>query len=480
MIKKIFCVLLFSCACVSCAWADVGINAENFPDDIFREYVRSKYDTDSDDILSEAEIARAKHIRVGLFITPLYGDISSLKGVEYFTALTSLECAFNKLTELDLSKNTALTYLDCYHNQLTALDVSRNVALTELICGYNQIAELGVSKNTALTALWCENNQLTELNVSKNTALDALHCHNNQLTALDVSKNTSLTSILCSYNQLTELDVSNNTALTALHCNNNQLTELDVSNNVSLEVLFCSNNQLIKLDLLGNIALHRTETDIQYVKGLKLTRRTDGTYYTDLMNDYGMTTTDLIRITSGSVQGYDRGRNKITTYNATSGIVNFSKYPSELYYNYDTGSGELLRVTMRAMPLITTEQPDDAYVGAEYSFKFKVGGAGSISWDIADSSKLPKGISFDISTGALEGTPQVAGEYKFSITASSSIGSDTKEFTLSVKAVLDNHDPLPKEQSNSGSGGGGCNSVPEMIVVIGVCVLHMLRINRKN
>ncbi len=463
MIKKIFCVLLFLCACVSCAWADVRINAENFPDDVFREYVRSSYDADSDDILSDAEIARVKHIRVGLFVKPLYGDISSLKGIEHFTALTSLECAFNKLTELNVSKNTALTYLDCYHNKLTALDVSKNTALTGLLCSYNQLTELDVSKNTALTNLQCDYNQLTKL---------------------DVSKNIALTGLLCSYNQLTELDVSKNTALDALHCNHNQLTELDVSNNVSLEVLFCYDNQLIKLDLLGNIALHRTETDIQNnfqnVKGLKLTARTDGTYYTDLMNDYGMTATDLVRITAGSVQGYDRGRNKIATYNATSGVVNFSKYPSELYYNYDTGSGELLRVTMRAIPLITTEQPDDAYVGAEYSFKFKVGGAGSISWDIADSSKLPNGMSFDISTGVLEGTPQVAGEYKFSITASSSIGSDTKEFTLSVKAVLDNNDPLPKEQTNSGSGGGGCNSMSEMIVVIGVYVLHMLRINRKN
>jgi hypothetical protein len=291
MIKKFFLCTSFLCVCVSCAWADVGINAENFPDDVFREYVRSSYDADSNDILSEAEIARVKHIRVGLFVRPLYGNISSLKGIEHFTALTYLQC------------------------------------------------------------------------------------NDNQLTKLDVSKNIALTGLLCSYNQLTELDVSKNTALDALHCNHNQLTELDVSNNVSLEVLFCYDNQLIKLDLLRNIALHRTETDIlQNVKGLKLTARTDGTYYTDLMNDYGMTATDLVRITAGSVQGYDRGRNKIATYNATSGVVNFSKYPSELYYNYDTGSGELLRVTMRAIPLITTEQPDDAYVGAEYSFKFKVGG----------------------------------------------------------------------------------------------------------
>ncbi len=53
--------------------------------------------------------------------------ISDLSGIEYFTALTSLDCSYNKLTALDLSKNTALTGLYCSHNQLTALDVSKRI-----------------------------------------------------------------------------------------------------------------------------------------------------------------------------------------------------------------------------------------------------------------------------------------------------------------------------------------------------------------
>lgn len=111
--------------------------------------------------------------------------------------------------------------------------------------------------------------------------------------------------------------------------------------------------------------------------------------------------------------------------------------------------------------------------------KFKAGGAGKISWDIVASSRLPEGLAFDISKGSIEGTPKAVGEYKFSITASTYIGKDTKKFTLSVNVAPDDPNPSPKGQSNEG-GGGGCNSVSGMIMVIGLCVMHGLKINRRN
>ena len=76
--------------------------------------------------------------------------ITSLRGIEFFTRLTSLSCGYNQLTELDVSNNTALTYFSCYSNQLTELDVSNNTALTSLGCGSNQLTELDVSNNTCL------------------------------------------------------------------------------------------------------------------------------------------------------------------------------------------------------------------------------------------------------------------------------------------------------------------------------------------
>ena len=141
------------------------------------------------------------------------GSLTSLRGIEYFESLTSLNCAYNSLPTLDISRNTKLTELWCRSNQLT---------LTTLSCSYNPLTELDVSQNTELTVLDCQSNQLTKLDVSKNTALTTLDCSSNQLTKLDVSQNTELTELSCSSNKLTTLDVSRNTELTELWCRSNQ------------------------------------------------------------------------------------------------------------------------------------------------------------------------------------------------------------------------------------------------------------------
>ena len=137
----------------------IAIDATNFPDANFRTFVKT-YDTDSNDYLSEAELAAVTEMDC------TNKEIADLTGIEHFTALTRLNCYNNQLTTLDVNNNTALTELYCYNNQLTSLDVS---------------------KNTALTYLWCYTNKLTTLDVSKNTNLKWLDCYGNNLTTLDVS-----------------------------------------------------------------------------------------------------------------------------------------------------------------------------------------------------------------------------------------------------------------------------------------------------
>ena len=231
-------------------FVDIPINATNFRDPVFKSWVSSKYDTDSDGFLSFEEIATVNSIDVTA------RDIFSLKGIEYFTALTDLKCGGNRqMSELDVSKNTALTKLSCGGNQLTSLNVSNNTALTELDCGYNKLPALDVSGCTALTELDCGSNQLTELDVSNCTALEYLICDNNQLTELDVSKNTALTALSCSGNQLTTLDLTGCTALTVLSCSGNQLTTLDLTGCTVLTELHCYDNKLEALDVSNCTAL---------------------------------------------------------------------------------------------------------------------------------------------------------------------------------------------------------------------------------
>ncbi len=246
------------------ASVEVPLNATNFPDAVFREYVSNYFDSNTDGQLSNDETAWVN----GLYLSDM--GISSLKGVEYFTSLCVLSCENNQLTELDVSGCSALTNLYCENNQLTELNVSGCTALIQLHCENNKLTTLDVSSCTALTNLFCgnnqltkldlsgcialrnflyENNQLTTLNVSDCTSLWYLDCRNGQLTTLDASGCTALIQLYCENNKLTTLDVSGCTALYALSCENNQLAELNLKDCTTLSFLSCENNQLASLDI---------------------------------------------------------------------------------------------------------------------------------------------------------------------------------------------------------------------------------------
>ena len=246
---------------------DIAIDATNFPDENFRNWILVQ-DYGQDGVLTQEEIAG---------ITEIYVDgktIQSLQGIEFFTALTYLNCSDNQLTSLDMSNNTALTWLVCHSNQLTSLDVSHNAALDDLCCFQNQLTSLNVSNNIALTYLDCCLNLLASLDVSNNTTLGHLNCYSNNLTALDVSNNTALGYLSCSYNQLTSFDVSNNTALEHLGCYSNNLTALDVSHNKALRWLYCNENQLTSLDVSNITALELLNCSYNQLTSLDVSNNT--------------------------------------------------------------------------------------------------------------------------------------------------------------------------------------------------------------
>ena len=255
--KRIISILLTLLLCLTVAPAlptaeaasDVTVNAANFPDAVFRSYVSANCDADRNGVLSASEIAAVTEIDVHSM------DVSSLRGVERFPALENLNCNGNRLTELDLSKNTALNRLSCGSNELTSLDLRANTALKILYCFGNQLTALDLGDNRVITDLHCQNNALPSLDVSRNTALKVLDCGYNRFTSLDVRANRSLETIACLGNQLTVLDLSNNEGLTYLDCSGNQLTALDISNNEGLEYLYCSGNPLTILNVTAHTAL---------------------------------------------------------------------------------------------------------------------------------------------------------------------------------------------------------------------------------
>lgn len=255
-------------AIATSARADVEINATNFPDDNFRNYVKRFCQFDENNYLTDNEIKAVKDINAP------NRRISNLKGIEYFTSLTVLKCRSNELTALDVSKNTALKELDCSYNMLTSLDISNNTELTVLYCYGNKLTSLDVSKHTKLLYLGCGGNLLTSLDVSKNTAMKELECYNNQLTSLDVSNNSALMQLFCENNELASLNLSNNTRLTYLRCSTNQLKKLNLLKNTELTVLYCSYNQLTSLSLLKNTELTELDCSHNQLTALDVSKNT--------------------------------------------------------------------------------------------------------------------------------------------------------------------------------------------------------------
>ena len=219
----------------------IKIDENTFPDENFRAYILKKIDKDGDGYLSDTEIAETTSITCGA------RSISSLKGIECFVNVQSIDCRGYNLTQLDVSKNIYLLGLDCSENNLTQLDVSKNTVLEKLSCQQNNLTQLDVSKN--VWYLNCYNNNLTQLDVSKNVKLWDLYCSENNLTQLDISKSVELRDLSCAKNNLTQLDVSKNTELQDLDCSGNNLTQLDVSENAKLCELKCYNNNISQLDV---------------------------------------------------------------------------------------------------------------------------------------------------------------------------------------------------------------------------------------
>ncbi len=222
---------------------DIPINETIFPDAKFRAIVSGLLDPNGKGKAEYYDFIEIKELEIQ------DEDITSLKGLEFFTELHLLDCSGNELKSLNLAGNSFLQSLFCSHCELTTIDVSRNPELQNLICGGNRLTTIDVKNNPKMTWFNCADNQLTTLDLSANTKLDDFICDENKLVTLDLKANKLLTGLCCSKNQLVTLDLSANTKLETLLCNENRLTSLDLSNNVALQDFYCHKNALTKLVL---------------------------------------------------------------------------------------------------------------------------------------------------------------------------------------------------------------------------------------
>ena len=113
---------------------DITINADSFPDAVFRDYVKSEYDTNKDGVLAVSE---CQYVRE-MFISGM--GIKDLKGIEHFQGLFELDCSDNELTTINLTSNFNLQILDISKNSISEIEIGTipNIKRAYYKCPYTK------------------------------------------------------------------------------------------------------------------------------------------------------------------------------------------------------------------------------------------------------------------------------------------------------------------------------------------------------
>jgi len=107
-----------------------------------------------------------------------------------------------------------------------------------------------------------------------------------------------------------------------------------------------------------------------------------------------------------------------------------------------------------AAPSITTDTLPNGKVGEAYSQTLTATGTAPITWSI--DGGLPAGLSLNADTGEISGTPTADGTAKFTVKATNSAGSNTKELSIMITKAA----PTEHTVTVTSSGNGTASASP--------------------
>ena len=183
------------------------------------------------------------------------------------------------------------------------------------------------------------------------------------------------------------------------------------------DIGYCYENELLTMEGLTDCAYDGSEkklTGLSHKTGenetKQLAENTDYTAsYSNNVAPYTLTPED---------EGFDPAKApKVTLY----GTGNYCG-KAEHYFTISENTA--------AAPSITTDTLPNGKVGMAYSQTLSADGTTPIKWSI--SGTLPEGLTLDENTGKISGTPTADGTAKFTVKAENSVGSDTKELSITI------------------------------------------------
>jgi len=128
---------------------------------------------------------------------------------------------------------------------------------------------------------------------------------------------------------------------------------------------------------------------------------------------------------------------------------------SKLYASGSSIPADVTKLTAQFAPgifdvTITTDRLPDGKVGEAYSQTLTADGTEPVAWSIS-SGNLPDGLKLDGNTGEISGTPTADGTAKFTVKATNSAGSNTKELSITIAKAA----PAEYTVRFNANGGGG-------------------------
>ena len=121
-----------------------------------------------------------------------------------------------------------------------------------------------------------------------------------------------------------------------------------------------------------------------------------------------------------------------------------------------------------AVPSITTNTLPNGKVGEAYSQTLTADGTTPIRWSVENGNGvLPAGLSLNADTGEISGTPTADGTAKFTVKATNSAGSDTKELSITIaKAAPAEHTVTVKTDGNGTASASPAKAVADTEIAL--------------
>ena len=157
--------------------------------------------------------------------------------------------------------------------------------------------------------------------------------------------------------------------------------------------------------------------------------------------------------------------NNVHPYTLTPGDEGFDSKKAPKVTLYGTGNycGKAehyftISENAAAAPTITTDTLPDGKVGEAYSQTLTATGTAPITWSI--DGGLPAGLSLNKDTGEISGTPTADGTAKFTVKATNSAGSNTKELSITIAKAA----PTEHTVTVTSGGNGTASASPSKAV----------------